>query len=469
MKQLIIFIFLLFIVAKSNYAATQTAADCTQSAVETAIAAASNGDTVVVPSCLGGETWTSKVVVAKEITIRGQGTGCPDACVDNTVINDFIFDIQADNVRITGFSFIDTIGTGTGVTLGDSVVDFRVDHNKLDGFESAAIFHELSKKYGVFDHNFITDCGGECFYVKGEGNNVWIADLGAGGYDDGTTFIEDNIFDWVDRGGSNIVDGGAGAKWVFRYNTVNETNFETGNVLSSHGHYYGERDTSHNAGTYSGEVYNNTFNGGAGRSIGKIIRSRGGRLLYFDNSTSGYWAEASQNNAKVTFWNKETTDPQVSEPNCDVAAHDTLGWHDATWLDSCSEDDGSPPSDYPCPAQTNNSYIFNNAAEHIILIDTTGGGSPDPTEYIAEDRDYWDDIGVGDTNFTSDVAASRPGTCTTDDCYWETDTEKLYRCTSTDTWTLVYEPFTYPHPLTLTTSISIQAGFIFGSGIKFGP
>lgn len=54
---------------------------------------------------------------------------------------------------------------------------------------------------------------------------------------------------------------------------------------------------------------------------------------------------------------------------------------------------------------------------------------------------------------------SRPATCTTGVAYWETDEGewnsangatpdgRLYICTSTNTWTLSYTPYTYPHPL----------------------
>jgi hypothetical protein len=62
--------------------------------------------------------------------------------------------------------------------------------------------------------------------------------------------------------------------------------------------------------------------------------------------------------------------------------------------------------------------------------------------------------------------ANRPATCTagvgyfaTDQGSWNTSTSNpqgvqqngadglLYTCTSTDTWTLYYTPYTYPHPL----------------------
>jgi len=55
--------------------------------------------------------------------------------------------------------------------------------------------------------------------------------------------------------------------------------------------------------------------------------------------------------------------------------------------------------------------------------------------------------------------ANRPTTCTTGVAYWATDqgswnvsgdgqgSGQLYKCTSTNAWTLSYTPYTYPHPL----------------------
>ncbi len=76
---------------------------------------------------------------------------------------------------------------------------------------------------------------------------------------------------------------------------------------------------------------------------------------------------------------------------------------------------------------------------------------------IEEDRDYWSDMGHNDggegyCNFIYDVHAKRPTTCSDDDCYWETDNKKLYRCDGTNNWILVYEPYKYPHPLSTGSS-----------------
>jgi hypothetical protein len=85
-------------------------------------------------------------------------------------------------------------------------------------------------------------------------------------------------------------------------------------------------------------------------------------------------------------------------------------------------------------------------------------GSDYPT--VQEDRDYYNQntsfngtVGVG-----AGTLASRPATCTPGVAYWATDQGEwdsthsgadgqLYQCTATNTWTLYYKPFLYPHPL----------------------
>jgi hypothetical protein len=49
--------------------------------------------------------------------------------------------------------------------------------------------------------------------------------------------------------------------------------------------------------------------------------------------------------------------------------------------------------------------------------------------------------------------ANRPATCTPQVAYWATDQNKLYQCSATDTWTVYYTPYTYPHPLVSTVTM----------------
>src|SRR5882724_3293127 len=104
------------------HAATIDAASCSQANVNTAIAAASAGDTVVIPS--GSCTYTTSagntpsVNINKAITVQGQTTctGRADtlACTDNTTIIDATgtgsgedpFQISSSNARLSGVTIV---------------------------------------------------------------------------------------------------------------------------------------------------------------------------------------------------------------------------------------------------------------------------------------------------------------------------------------------------------------------------
>jgi len=64
------------------------------------------------------------------------------------------------------------------------------------------------------------------------------------------------------------------------------------------------------------------------------------------------------------------------------------------------------------------------------------------TAYYSFNASFTGASGVG-----SGLLSARPATCTTQVAYWATDTSTLYQCSSTNTWTTYYTPYTYPHPL----------------------
>src|SRR5208283_2406902 len=72
-----------------------------------------------------------------------------------------------------------------------------------------------------------------------------------------------------------------------------------------------------------------------------------------------------------------------------------------------------------------------------------------------DNQDYYQQFGPGGEsgsfNGTAGVgqgsANSKPSTCTPGVGYWATDTNTLYVCNPTNTWTIYYTPHIYPHPL----------------------
>src|SRR5262249_49451866 len=80
-----------------------------------------------------------------------------------------------------------------------------------------------------------------------------------------------------------------------------------------------------------------------------------------------------------------------------------------------------------------------------------------------------------------DILSRRPLTCTVGVLFWATDDGewdathtgtdgRLYKCTSTNVWTLSYTPYPYPHPMTVASSVSspsttITITNVTGSGL----
>jgi hypothetical protein len=106
--------------------------------------------------------------------------------------------------------------------------------------------------------------------------------------------------------------------------------------------------------------------------------------------------------------------------------------------------------------KVHNGYTWNNRNSINNDLVYTGtylyGSNFDPYGLLEEKVDYWKDV-IADTKtkneyFKYDIAANRNTlNCEAQAVYWETDTKKLYRCTSTDTWDFIYQPYQYPHPL----------------------
>lgn len=434
-KVLLTVLLFVFLAASNSYAA------CTggpvdwistpdESSVDTCVGNLTSGDTLTVAS--GSASWGNRTTINTDnVTIQGQTTGCPDACVSGTTLTGsagFIID-STDGVRITGLSF-----KGSGAVFRwNNAINFRIDNNEINGPSSFNNKGNRSKRYGVIDNNYVYDLGLEGAYAMGDGNQAWTDAGTGGGFNDGTVYWENNIFVTIGEIG-NVFDAGEGARQVFRFNTFDETAGFMGSLFASHGHCWGQRDGSNNAGLYISEIYENTFTGGA-RDWGSVWRTRGGRGYFFNNTITG-----SGYGSIISLQNYESTQ---SCSSCGVSAHESMGvpsGHTLPWGGNCSS--------YPCPMQINNLYIWDN---------THNGGNisvTKSTSHIAEDRDYWFDDGNG--GVSSGTWANRPGSCDEGEGYWATDQGSwnakgadgmLYRCNDSNQWVMFYEPYPYPHPL----------------------
>jgi len=270
--------------------------------------------------------------------------------------------------------------------------------------------------------------------------------------------------------GNNI----GGGRWVCRFNIV--TNMEGDGMCAAHGTAW----TGRGRGMRQVESYYNTVSGSSCDGLGNVLSGTG---YFLSNTFTGAGCnfmvelDIARFVMSASPWN-----------NCDG----TQPWDQYPWSSTtaCLDQPGSgagalytnqnPPTLNSAPSTTCvvSTWICwpnpvldpvyeagevspNNAPGIMVPSDGTS------TRVLAN-RDYYAQVSdVAQTSQTSPfngttgtgygTLANRPTTCTTGVGYWATDqgtwntynSQKgiLYYCSSTNTWSVKYTPYTYPHPL----------------------
>jgi len=441
-------------------ATTINAASCSSSDVSSAIAKASNGDTVSVPA--GNCTWPSNISISnKTITVLGAGAG-------NTVISTGTFTLNDSAARISGFTF--NIGTAGGFLVTGASRGFRIDHNTITRSNYEVWFlaygqYGTNRPKGLIDNNNITK-GRIVFYGEDNstgGRYTWASPLDMG--KDNAIFVEANTITYPDgsTGGSylNSTDGNMGCRLVIRFNTISGGRFES----------HGVQSDNHRA-CQLWEYYNNTMTNPATPNYRPFL-IRGGTGMIFHNTTDG------------KFMANDIYIDNLRSHQADV--YSNMAWgacNGSSKVDGnasggegyfCRDQIGAAQDvslwDYSntAPAQTKApAYIWRNTrtdkgTELVTTLNCVGTSTEctrQSTKHIVLNRDYF--TYNASFNGTSGVGegplANRPATCTTGVGYWAVDQGEwnsknpgndgqLYKCTTTNTWSLYYTPYPYPHPL----------------------
>lgn len=241
------------------------AADGTQAAINTAMASASDGDTVTVPA--GTWTWTGStplLSITKAITLKGAGIGntlIGDGCTGQ---NDRLITITlvANKVtRLSGFTFfrdgtrsanntagiINVVGQIAGGVMDDRRI--RIDHCFFNLLQGLSL--QINCAWGVMDHcNLINSsnmvyCYNATAYVFADDRWSEPAPWGSEEF----FFMENNTFERVTQGAG--VDAYAGARYVARYNTSTRAHWDA----------HGTESAQRARGTRAIEIYRNTMIG----------------------------------------------------------------------------------------------------------------------------------------------------------------------------------------------------------------
>jgi hypothetical protein len=462
----------------SAQSATITAASCNAADVQAALSKAGAGSTVVVPA--GTCTWSTKISwnAPANVTLRGAGSESVVGGGDATVIIDDLNRSSYDaglleintnangTFRLTGMTFR---GSGNqsaftyngAVRIFGSSQQFRLDHLHFDRITYTHLLTS-GQIYGVIDNSVFDITRGTA--LRFFANNWGGGEHGDGSWADATTlgsnrfvFVEDNVFTAYGDGG--VQDSYQGSRFVIRYNTINSAALQT--------HPTGGSGRAR--GTRAWEIYRNRTNTSNDQSQYNFFFLSSGTGVVWDNvAATGYRSFITLHSMRKS----NGTYTQGASPS---------GWgYCGTEFDGVGSpwDGNNSASGYPCLDQPGRGVGALLAGEFPNAINTSAGRAAWPQQalepvyvwgntwarvynepgsvvsnqamsVLQENRDFYvqTDSFTGASGVGRGPAGARPGSCTTGVAYWATDTETLYKCSSPNTWSAHYQPYTYPHPL----------------------
>lgn len=504
MRKLFVIIFLLFAGYPCSAQGTFTAASCNETDVNAIINGpthtAVSGDTIVIPA--GSCTWSSGITISN-VGIDITGTGTPNigggtfgAGTSNTTITESGSSVI---LSFTGLSFGQTAKvelltlalTGAGgvaaVTASGTCTTSGCAQIRFDNINFTSTWGDcfaVDNVFGVIDHNTASAPSTAADFLTQISFDAW---QGVGGFGDNSfatadtfgssqsLYMENNQIAGYRLSENDVAPpGGAvgGGRWVCRFNHL--TSMSGDGLCGAHGTAWGGRFR----GMRQVEAYYNTVSGGVNDSLDGLLSGTG---YYFSNTYSGTLNKiTSLDIARFiqtsTPWNScdgtqpwdkspwDSTTPCLDQPGSGIGA----GLENSTPVLVSAP--GTPCTTagqcWPNPALDpvyEAGETAGNAAPGIVVA--TDGSS---TRLLAN-RDYYAEVSQsaqssatspfnGTTGTGYGTLANRPTTCTPSVGYWATDAGTwnsfdntkegtLYICTSTNTWTSSYTPYTYPHPL----------------------
>jgi len=489
---------LLFVPSFAGAGETIPAASCSKAHVQSAVTSAQTGDTVTIPAgdCDWGATYVT--IDGKVISVVGAGIDVTNLTCSSMCF--WIGGVTPMYPTSSDISYLTTIGPHANAAFVLSGEGWRIHHVKSKsgnvGTLAWAAWAQVGRdgttstlSTGLLDHMQFVDT----VVVSGvadtlyTGSALWATSLGLG--DVNAVYIEDSVSTF--QGEPDALDCNYGGRVVHRFNEVIDSSVDVHSLQSVQ------------RACRRWEFYYDKFTHTKAPGSGYFMWPRGGTGVIFKNSVdNGYGSQAiyfdnvrSMTNAR-TDHNFYCTDPQPS--GADPAICSTTPSYDLTHMAYCdggttpgsvSGWDGSGSGGYPCRDQigmggdvsqwtVGNPYPNQTPMPAYIWNNTIASASDDTvtiingaSSFIQANRDYYSTNGASCTaggSCTSGVGTGTtlPTSCTTNTGFWKTNEGSwnqsasnpqgvqasgadgvLYKCTATDTWTLYYTPYTYPHPL----------------------
>jgi len=200
-----------------------------------------DGWVLTVGSPGGSYNWSGGLQIpsGRSITLEGAGTYSPDTrvTINFTHSQSAAISFSATNgkvVRITNFKFTDSGSPVATIQVNgwSNVPSWRVDHNRFQNVADRAIVVGNQGgnaaggigPYGLVDNNWFESTGSAyrgLYIFFGDDSGSWRSPHTFG--TDKTIVVEDNVFN---RTGDTVpglpaIDSAHGARWLMRYNTMN--------------------------------------------------------------------------------------------------------------------------------------------------------------------------------------------------------------------------------------------------------
>lgn len=362
------------------------------------------------------------------------------------------------------------------------MTNWRIDHNNFvfsNGGGGGVVFAAADTGsvfylYGVMDHNvFTSPSSAQLFYDAGATNSAPAASA------IGTInnfFVEDNTITitTMTNAGQSCMDSWGGARIVWRHNS------ETNCLGASHG-------VTHAGGPDNFEVYNNNLivnagsvSAGVGDGYRLFHHQGSNEMMVFNNVLTAF---SGHSGAALDLLHYRDYGPPPS-PNGSIDG--LVAFCDGTQGIDGNRTPTATYRGYPCWRQPGRDpanghympiYVWNNywSDDNSQVLLNVGDGSYGSPDYFAQhmvaNRDWFNSVSAmaqtsatspfnGTTGMGFGTLARRPTTCTTSTetafgagaggvGYFATDSGAqgtLYTCSATNTWSVYYQPFTYPYP-----------------------
>lgn len=457
-----------------------------------------------VPSGVTNLTIQGATTVNCTGTAGQSSWSCP--ATDSTVIQDNLSDggnpplitittgASSTYFRWTGTTFVTESGTaknnGMVYIVGGSQ-NIRLDHNHInENGQNNSMFQVAGSTLGVADHNLFS-LGNNSNVGNGfrdfatsdgaNGDQAWnsASNWGSSSF----WYLESDYFE-----GGSPTDCYNGGSLVIRYSTI-----DNAYVMALHGT---KNDAGRGRSCRAVELYHNYISGSSNANA--VIGPNGGSALMWGNNVASGYNHFNSPGAPRNF---SGGDISTLAPNGWGLCGTSMGGPASSW-------DGNNPSTtgYPCLDGVGRGQGARLTGDFPILINSSTGTIAWPSQYLEPEYMWMNTLAAADEGYINDLSsqynrdiypdcgnrgsacsgafngtqgtgygalASRPTTCTAGPggtygaspkgsygvAYWATDANsgngELYVCTSSNTWTPIYQPYTYPHPLvsgTTTTS-----------------